>query len=211
MAFAFLNILFVLVFSQSLRYSQVRGARDYVAGAVNYVLAAMLAWVALAYVASREPLTWWPAAALGAAEGASFFGQFLLLLVAYRLAGVGITTATTAAGIVVPVLVAWMYWGEPMTPWRWAAMAMVPASMVLMRPSRSPHPHLNWKADLALAASFLNSGLASVLHKAANIYAPAAAPTVLFFRPHQIIYEAVLFLVRVKECIEDPERLLLGV
>ena len=194
MIYAALSTLCILVFSQTLRYSQVRGARDYVAGAVNYCLAAVLAGVALAAVAGRPGVALWPTALLGVANGASFFGQFLLILAAYRLAGVGITTAVGCAGIVVPVLVSWRLWGEPMTPWRWVALGVVPVSMLLMRRKNELHPHLSWKADLVLAAIFLNSGLSYTLHKAANIYLPAArAEMILFLRPHQIVYEAFLF------------------
>ena len=194
MIYAALNTLFILIFSQTLRYSQVRGARDYVAGAVNYCLAAVLAGLALAVVAGRPGVALWPTALLGVANGASFFAQFLLILAAYRLAGVGITTAVGAAGIVVPVLVSWRLWGEPMTPWRWVALGVVPVSMLLMRRKPATRSHLSWKADLILAAIFLNSGLSYTLHKAANIYLPAVpAEPILFFRPHQIVYGAFLF------------------
>ena len=65
--------------------------------------------------------------------------------------------------------------------------------MLLMR-KPALHPHLSWKADLILAAIFLNSGLSYTLHKAANIYLPAAhAEPILFFRPHQVVYSAFLF------------------
>ena len=198
MHFLVLNILCWLVFSQTLRYSQHREAKDYVVGAVNYILAAVIslgALAALAWVRGVPPL--YPAGALGAACGASYFGQFLLILLAYRLAGVGITTAVASMGLLIPILLSWWLWGEPMTPWRWAALAMLPVAMVLVRPVRRHVRHLSWKADAVLLLAFLNAGLMSTLHKAVGIYAPAEAgsETFLFFHPQQLTYEAFLFLV----------------
>ena len=198
MHFLVLNILCWLVFTQTLRYSQHREARDYVVGAVNYVLAAVVslgALAALAWLRGMPPL--YPAGALGAACGASYFGQFLLILLAYRLAGVGITTAVSSMGLVVPILLSWRFWGEPMTAWRWAALGLLPVAMLLVRPMRRQARHLNWKADVILLVAFLNFGLISTLHKAVGIYAPAEAgsETFLFFHPQQLTYEAGLFLV----------------
>lgn len=198
MQFLVLNILCWLVFTQTLRYSQHRQARDYVVGAVNYVLAAVVslgALGALACLRGAPPL--YPAGALGAACGASYFGQFLLILLAYRLAGVGITTAVASMGLLVPILVSWRFWGEPMTAWRWGALALLPVAMLLVRPMRRHVRHLTWKADVILLVAFLNFGLISTLHKAVGIYAPAEAGsrTFLFFHPQQLAYEAFLFLV----------------
>lgn len=198
MQYLILNIVSWLVFTQTLRYAQHRRATDYVVGAVNYVLAAAVSLGALAALASLRSLPpLFPAGAFGAACGASYFGQFLLILVGYRLAGVGITTAVASMGIVVPILLSWCFWSEPMTPWRWAAVALLPATMFLVRPPRRHAGHLTWKADLVLLAVFLNNGLMSTLHKAVSIYASAgsATETFLFFQPQQLVYEAFLFPV----------------
>ena len=100
------------------------------------------ALAALAWVRGMPPL--YPAGALGAACGASYFGQFLLILLAYRLAGVGITTAVSSMGLLVPILLSWRFWGEPMTPWRWGALALLRVAMVLIRPMRRQVRHLTW-------------------------------------------------------------------
>ncbi len=225
MQYVLLNILCGLVFAQTLRYAQHRRATDYVVGAVNYVLAAAVSLGALALLAklrAAPPLL--PAAALGAACGASYFGQFLLILSSYRRAGVGITMAVASMGILVPVLLSWLLWAEAMTPCRWMAASLLPAVMILLRPLRrplelSPRPTnlqtggfhgaprrirsrqgpllFTWQADAALLAVFLNSGLMSTLHKAVGIYAPSDPPAgvLAFLRPSQLVYEASLFAV----------------
>jgi len=116
-------------------------------------------------------------------------------LAAYRLAGVGITMAMTTTGVVVPILVSWLFWNEPMTAWRWTAVAMLPAAVVLMRPPRRHLKDLSIKADVIVAAVFLNSGLMNTLHKAVNVYAPAGAADakLWFVQSHQLVYEATLF------------------
>lgn len=193
-----LNILCWVVFTQTIRYAQRRQVRDYVVGAVNYVLAAVVCLITLAVLTNLRgapPLL--PAATLGAACGASYFGQFLLILLAYRLAGVGITMALVSMGVLVPVLLSWCFWSEPMTAWRWVAVALLPAAMVLVRPVRHGTGRLSFKADAVLLAVFLNNGLMGAFHKAVTIYA-AANPTpepFLFFQPYQLVYEASLFLV----------------
>ena len=206
-----LYILCGLIFMQTLRYAQRRGATDYVAGAVNYALAAVICLALLAaFAAGRAMPALWPAAGLGAVCGASYFGQFLLLLVSYRLAGVGITTAVMSMGVVVPILLSWCLWSEAMTPLQWAAVCLLPVALLLVRPIRKPlherpqiattairRPRLTWKADVMLLAVFLNGGAMTTLHKAVNIYSPAvgAAEKFLFFQPSQLVYESFLFLV----------------
>ncbi|KPK83474.1 MAG: hypothetical protein AMJ81_08210 [Phycisphaerae bacterium SM23_33] len=105
--------------------------------------------------------------------------------------------ALVSMGVLVPVLLSWCLWAEPMTAWRWAAVALLPAAMVLVRPIRDQGARLNWKADAVLLAVFLNNGLMGAFHKAVTIYAAAnsAPEPFLFFQPYQLVYEAFLFLV----------------
>ena len=197
MQYVILNILCGLVFTQTLRYSQVRGAKDYVAGAVNYALAAVVSAAVLAVMVSwRSMPPLWPAGALGAACGASYFIQFLLILAAYRIAGVGITMTIGHMGILIPILMSWRFWGEEMTAWRWAALGLLPVAIVLIRPLRRGPGGLNWKTDVLLGMVLLNNGLMGTLHKAVNVCAPAGpGEKFLFFEPHQLVYQTFLFLV----------------
>ncbi len=199
MHFVLLNILCWLIFTQTLRYAQHRrDAPDYVVGAVNYVFAAVLSLGALAALSAlRGPPALTKAGLMGAACGVSYFGQFLMILAGYRLAGVGITMSVASIGVLVPVVLSWLVWGEAMTPWRWVAVGLLPLALLLVRPPARNQPgHLSWKADLLLAAVFLNGGLMTTLHKAVGIYAASArsAGTFLGFPPHQIVYLSGLFV-----------------
>ena len=199
MGYMLVNILCWLVFTQTLRYSQHRrGSVDYVVGAVNYVLAGA---ASLALLAAMTLLRGAPELArpglMGAACGVSYYVQFLMIIVSYRLAGVGITMSVASIGIVVPVVLSWLLWDEPMTPWRWAAVALLPVALVLVRPVPAREiGRLNWRADLLLLMIFLNGGLMTTLHKAVGIYAASdpSAGTFLLLPPHRIVYLTGLFL-----------------
>jgi len=180
-----LYIIFMQLFSQTLRYSQRRGAGVLAVSAVNYVVAAAVSAVVLAG-------WWWSAGlsvqrvplALGAVTGTLYFVNLLIMLAAYRLVGVGITAAFSALGVVVPVIVSWYAWREQMTALRWAAVALLPVAVVLMRPSQNGRHRITFKADLILVSAFLVPGVVGTLHKALNVYAPGAGRN---------LYQAALF------------------
>ena len=167
MQYCILYVASVIVLTQLLRYVQRSGRDVFPAVAINYLVAAAFSAVALAIMWSR--IEWprhWPAAGLGAVCGVLYFLHLLIVLASYRLAGVGVTWAFAALGIVIPVFLSWFAWGEKMSNFQWAAMAMLPVAVVLLRPTSGPHRKLTLKGDLILVLVFVMAGAIGTLHKA---------------------------------------------
>lgn len=172
MLYLVLATLVMVSFSQVLRLGQRFGASVLFVGAVNYVVAAVLS-VGCLLVAWKLGHSVTPPARLatyGAINGLLYFTHLLVLLAAYRHAGVGITAACTASGTVIPMVAAAVLWNEPMTPWRWASLGLLPAAMFLLRPGdKNDHPRLTLIGDLALLGTFFTNGVISTIIKAAEV------------------------------------------
>lgn len=177
MLYLCLYVVSVVLFNQALRFGQRSQTRALAVVAVNYVVAAAVSFgFFLANGAQWGHLGRWPVLAFGIPEGVMYFAHALVILEAYAIAGVGITSALISSGIVVPVLVSWYAWGEQMSPWKWLAVALIPVTMYLLRPRRGAHPHLTLKADIVLFLAFLIAGILTTVHKAFNVYSPEGRP-----------------------------------
>ena len=186
MHYCVLHIVFALIFTQSLRYAQKRDVGVFKVSAVNYVAAAILSAGMLAVTWPNVRLAGqWQAVALGAANGVLYFLTLLALLASYRLAGIGITSAFMAMGVLIPVLVSWCAWSEPMSAFKWAAAALLPAAAILMRPAGGPSPRVTLKGDAALGLVLLASGALGTIHKSFTVYAEPGS---------RLVYQTVLFM-----------------
>ena len=200
MLYCTLYIVSVIVLTQLLRYVQRSGRDVFPAVAINYLVAAAFSAVALAIMWSR--IEWprhWPAAGLGAVCGVLYFLHLLLVLAGFRLVGVGVTWAFAALGIVIPVFLSWFAWGENMSNFQWAAMAMLPVAVVLLRPTNGPHRKLTLKGDLILVLVFVMAGAIGTLHKAMEFQAGKAMESpvdkAMAVRAAIPAYQFVLFAV----------------
>ena len=190
MQYCLLYVLFLIVFTQLLRYALIRGSGVFVVSAVNYVAAALLAAGLLAGLWGQVPASGrWLGAALGTTTGVLYFLNLLVMLVAYRLVGVGITSALAGMGIVIPVLVSWYAWDEPMTVARWVAVALLPPAVVLMRPHTKARRPLSLKGDVVLLLAFVLPGTVGTIHKSVSVYIPQAAHPLY----QSVLYQSALF------------------
>ena len=88
-------------FGHIMRSAQVRHCSMPWVGAWNYAISAVVCWVWWALPPSSR-LTW-DSAVLGIFCGLSFIGSYLLMNLAIRAAGVGITQSVQWLGVIVPV------------------------------------------------------------------------------------------------------------
>lgn len=186
MTYLALQIGCVVLFTQLLRFGQQRGAAVWVVVWVNYACATAASAAVWLYVYDRGGSLSGTAAALGVVCGTLYFLNVLAILASYRLAGVGITMAVMSSGAVLPVVVSWIAWSEPMTVYRWASLPLVWVAICLMRPVGTPERPRTWKGDGVLLFTLLISGAAGLTHKAVNVYAATS---------DQPTYQTVLFLV----------------
>ena len=167
-------ILSATTFQQLFRLGQHRGVDIRRVAAANYVVAAVLntAWYCLRADSNLAPA--WDLIALGGVNGMLYYAHLLLILAAYRIAGVGITIALASIAATAPVLLSWVAWHEPITWAQWAAVALLPVAMALMRPDRGAPGRLGLRADLVLIGVFLGACAVLSIHKWASIRAGAA-------------------------------------
>jgi len=180
-----LYVLFMLAFSQTLRYAQLRGEGVLAVSAVNYVVAAVLSVAIFVVSGPTAPSERAIAAGLGATTGVLFFLNLLIMLACYRRAGVGITVALMGMGVVLPVVASNVCWGEAMTPARWVAVGLLPAAVVLMRPVNGLHRRITLRGDILLVLAFVAPGVTGILHRAVREYAPESG---------RELYQAALFV-----------------
>ncbi|MCX5658599.1 MAG: hypothetical protein NTW19_02620 [Planctomycetota bacterium] len=109
---------------------------------------------------------------LGMVNGFLYATHFFVILICYRLAGVGITLAVTNSGVVLAVLGSHLIWHEPMTRFQWGSLLLFPLAMFLIRPREAVgHPKLGLRGDAALLASFLLAGVVQCIHKGGSMLA----------------------------------------
>lgn len=171
MIYLLLCVLSSVVFMQILRCGQGKGVNTLAAVAVNYVIAFLFSagFMLLRGEATSRELAF-HAAAVGVVNGVLFFAHVPFVLGSFSIAGVGVTTALTRAGIVIPALVAWYAWGEAMTVARWLALGLVPPAMLLLRPSNGNGHKLTARADATLVMCLLVAGVILTIHKYAEVH-----------------------------------------
>jgi len=189
-----INILGMLAFTQSMRFSQRREGKDVVVGTINYVFAGLVAatMLAILWLTQGRPALW-PRLPIGALAGAGYVLQLVLLLASFRLAGVGISITMTAMGLLVPILVSFFVWDQPISISGWAAVGLLPVAVLLVRPGRAKAAQLSLKADLLLIGIFLNGGMIATCHTAAGIDRPVGDAGLAGLEPYRVVYLAGLF------------------
>ena len=180
-----LCVICTTIFVQFLRIAQKKGSHVMSAVAVNYItsaIATVIIWQV--NISGADKSFAWPALILGVITGGIFCSHLPFVLGAYRMAGVGITSTVIRAGVVIPALIAWMVWDEDMTIMRWAALALVPLAMILLRKPDKTSRHLTLKSDFFLLGSLVIGSAIYTMHKYVNIT----------FNPgQQEIYKTALF------------------
>ncbi len=166
-------VLTTSTFLQLLRFGQQRGASLSIIVAVNYTVAfgLTLAWGLTRLDTGTDHTT--TLVAMGLVNGSLYFLHLLVTLAAFRLVGVGITTALCMTASVTPAFVAWAAWGEAISTPQWAGLAMLPAAVFLMRPVSPPvavRTFATLKVDLVLLLAFGMAAVVSTMHKAADVF-----------------------------------------
>ena len=170
MHYVALYVLSFLLFSQTLRLGQKKDADMLTVTAANYVVAAIFCvayWSLLGFpgfhTVKREI---WVA---GFGNGLLYFLNLLAMLMAYRLVGVGITSASIGISLIIPVVLSWALWEEAMPVSRGLAVFLAPFAIGFMRPIQNVHAKRSMKAELSLIACFLCAGGVRTIHKYATV------------------------------------------
>ncbi len=156
---------------QSLRFAQLRGTQMLPTIAVNYVVAFLASFTVLLFRSEGLPsVSPWLPLGMGAFNGVLFISSVPFLLGSFGSTGVGVTTATLRGATLIPVLVSWYAFQEPMNSFRWIAVGLLLPAMFMIRPRDATRPDLTVKTDLFLLALFVNAGLIQTMHKLAEVY-----------------------------------------
>ncbi len=171
MPFLFLHILCAFCFSQILRYAQERKESVMVVVATNYATAVIATFIlfhkeCLSGLSMAAP----PVMIVAIINGLLYFLHLFIVALAFRSAGVGITTAVMNANVVIPVIISWFLWSEIMTPFRWVAVTLVPIGMWLIRSSTHTLSIQGLRNYLPLFGSFFIAGMINSLHKYVSLF-----------------------------------------
>jgi drug/metabolite transporter (DMT)-like permease len=185
MSFLVLHIFALVIFNQSLRYSQIHNAKLPVVVAVNYLIAAIANIIFLLISNSLSYTNFnWHIIAGGIINGLLYSLHMLVILKCYRTVGVGISSGVTSIGMIIPILAAWKIWNEPIGNFQWTAIMLAPIAIVLMRANQKQKVIWNWENDLFLLLNFILAGLISTTHKSISMFTAKNSYT---------LYQACLF------------------
>lgn len=134
MIYLLLRILFTVVFSHLLRFSQARCRRPLLAAAVNYLVAAVACLLWVLFTGTRAN---GHTALLGAVAGFTYVTSLMLILPSMRISGVSITGAVVQLSLMVPVAVAIWRFGEWPTRWQFAGIGLTTIALPLLSSGRS--------------------------------------------------------------------------
>ncbi|MDP7741045.1 MAG: hypothetical protein QGF67_06375 [Lentisphaeria bacterium] len=158
-----------IAFHQLFRFGQQKKTDVLSTAAVNYFVAAVLtlSWYLIAGhgESDRRLIVY------GLCNGAVYYVSLPVLLRAYQLAGVGVTVAVLCTSNLPPVIIAFLAWDEPVTNMQWAALALVPVAIFLMRPrdgGTGGGIKGGVKADILLVLIFVMGSVMMTTHKAAS-------------------------------------------
>ncbi|MCE9591869.1 MAG: DMT family transporter [Planctomycetes bacterium] len=190
-----LSVLFSVMFGQCLRLGQRFGTGVLTVGAANYVVAAAIsfAWFFFSTPDIHEEV-WQGGRVLAFASvinGTCYFLNMLLLLAAFRYAGVGVTVAVSSSGVLVTMLASWLFRKAAMSPELLFAIFMMVPTMFLFRPrEHRESTQTSFRGDLALVGCFFLNGIILEVHRWANRSLPVHALDA---------YQAILFTVAAVE------------
>lgn len=208
MIYLVLHVVTLLLFLQSLRVGQWRKSNIPAMAAVNYVVAAGLSW-AVVFMKSGSDIgqVHWGTVLGGIANGLIYALNFVVIIRSYKAVGVGITvTATGMGSAVLPVLLAWLIWAEPIAGSQWLALGLFLPAVVLMRPGQTIHPNWSLRSDLLLAAVLGLTGAANTIHKAVGMASAEGSREVYqacLFTSAAVVSVGLMLLLRGRPRRED--------
>lgn len=163
MIYLFLRILFTVLFSHLLRFSQARCRRPLLAATVNYLVAAVagLLWT-LSAKAGWNGHT----ALLGAIAGLTYVTSLMLILPSMRISGVSITGAVVQLSLMAPVATAIWRFGELPNHWQFGGIGLTLIALPLLSAGRSTagEPARSRLSPLILLL-FASTGISQVVMK----------------------------------------------
>lgn len=135
MIYLVVAILSMSAFMLGLKHLNVKSIPIPQAIMTNYALA-----LAVAVVSGREHLSaesmggifthdWWY---LGVFAGICYFASMDIMAASTRRAGVSVTTIASRCALIIPILWSFAFFGESVTGWQWAGIALVLASFFLI-------------------------------------------------------------------------------
>jgi len=118
-----------------LKLLNIKGLNVSQAIITNYVLALALAvftnlgnlsWSGFAGIFEND---WWYR---GIIAGILYFVSMDLMAASTRIAGVAVTTISARASLIVPIIWAFVFYGESVTGWQWTGIALVIVALVMI-------------------------------------------------------------------------------
>jgi drug/metabolite transporter (DMT)-like permease len=163
-------IVLSTAFGLIVKDSQVRGQKLLALGAINYITAAIGAWIFLLLLAGEEPgfvgnndrysLQFSPLTLIvGVLAGLGYVVGYFVLLAAVKREGISITMAVIRLSIAIPVILSVFVWHEKPNTYQIIGIIFVCVSLPLLSQNRPSGEHHHRKADfIVLFLLFLVGG-----------------------------------------------------
>ena len=135
MIYLIIAIVSMSCFMLDLKFLNIKGINVPQAIMTNYALALALAvlpnlgglsWEGFQGIFDND---WWYR---GIIAGIFYFVSMDMMAASTRLAGVAVTTISARASLIVPIVWAFVLYGEPVTLWQWVGIALVIAALVII-------------------------------------------------------------------------------
>lgn len=152
------SIVLAVAFGHVMRHAQERKCGMVGVAAVSYPVACVLS-VCTWTMIFRSPIGW-QEIVFGVIGGLAWFAAYLLMDLAIRLAGLGITQCVGWLGVVVPVPVAALFFGEIPSASQYIGMGLMALALALLTPGKTSNitRRSKWKVP-ALLGIFACEGL----------------------------------------------------
>ena len=147
---------------------------------------------------------------IAAVSGATLVLAQLCMLLAMQSGTMGIVTAFSTAGLIVPCIAGMLFMGERMSVWQWLGITLfIAASYLLGRSAKTQNTGFNKKTVLLLVGALLANGGTMLCQKLFTFLRPAgsvSAFSMLSFAIPACFFGAILLLERAKGKQEPMDR-----
>lgn len=172
MLFLVLHIIFASLFALQIKHYQASGRDMFAVGAINYIVAAVVAgvWVGYKGEFGIDNATW----IIGTLCGIAYFVAYFFMINAVKSSGISITWSVARLSVIIPVLFSIFYWKEQPNAFQIGGIVSVCMSLPLLsiRSNNGSNDRVSRRASSMIIALFLVAGSIGLASKAFSELSP---------------------------------------
>ncbi len=173
MLFLVLHIIFVSLFALQIKHYQASGRNMFSVGAINYIVAAVVAgvWVIYKGEFGISNATW----IIGTLCGIAYFVSYFFMINAVKSSGISITWSVARLSVLIPVLFSIFYWKEQPNAFQIGGIVSVCVSLPLLsiRSDSGSNNRASRRVSSVIIALFFVAGGIGLASKAFSELSPS--------------------------------------